>query len=65
MKCLLSFAAFPLFLANITAQLKTGPDPGIKIPPFELPDQHGRMRTFENLRGRKGLVLVFVRSADW
>ena len=61
----LSFAGLTLVLATAAAQVKTGPDPGTKIPAFELPDQHGRTRTFENLRGRKGLVLAFVRSADW
>jgi hypothetical protein len=28
-------------------------------------DQDGRLRTFESLRGPKGLILLFFRSADW
>ena len=28
-------------------------------------DQHGNQQNFEALKGEKGLVLVFVRSADW
>ncbi len=47
------------------AKGKTGPDIGERIPAFELPDQNGNTQTFESLRGPKGLVLVFVRSADW
>jgi peroxiredoxin len=30
-----------------------------------LPDQTGQSRTFLDLRGPSGLVLVFYRSADW
>lgn len=47
------------------AKIKTGPDIGERIPAFELTDQNGTTQTFESLRGPKGLVLVFVRSADW
>jgi len=38
---------------------------GQKIPAFELSDQHLRTRTFADLKGKKGLVLAIVRSADW
>jgi hypothetical protein len=38
---------------------------GEKIPAFEAVDQFGRTQTFESLVGSKGLVLLFVRSADW
>jgi peroxiredoxin len=50
-------------LAAVT--LKTGPEIGARIPNFEAPDQNGRTQTFASLRGPKGLVLMFVRSADW
>ncbi|MBI3210988.1 MAG: hypothetical protein HYZ37_19050 [Candidatus Solibacter usitatus] len=44
-------------------------DPGIKagekMPAFQLRDQNGKTQTLESLRGPKGLMLVFVRSADW
>lgn len=30
-----------------------------------LQDSSGKMRSFSDLKGDKGLVLVFVRSADW
>ena len=48
-----------------TPAIKTGPDPGQKIPAFALQDQSGKTQTLESLRGPKGLVLLFVRSADW
>jgi hypothetical protein len=43
----------------------TGPEPGERIPDFELPDQFGEMRSLGNLAGPNGLLLVFHRSADW
>ena len=45
--------------------LKTGPDVGAKVPAFSLADQAGRERTLASLTGKKGLLLYFVRSADW
>ena len=45
--------------------LKTGPAIGQKIPAFELTDHTGKAQTFESLRGPKGLLLLFHRSADW
>lgn len=42
-----------------------GPSVGQPLPAFEAPDQEGGLRSFENLRGPKGLVLIFFRSADW
>lgn len=42
-----------------------GPDVGARIPAFELTDQQGKRQTFESLRGPRGLLLVFQRSADW
>lgn len=47
------------------APIKTGPAVGARIPAFEARDQQGRVQTFETLKGPKGLVLLFVRSADW
>jgi hypothetical protein len=38
---------------------------GAKAPGFELPDQSGRKRSLASLMDRRGLVLVFFRSADW
>jgi peroxiredoxin len=44
---------------------KTGPSVGARIPGFDTVDSTGRRQTFETLRGPKGLVLLFARSADW
>jgi len=43
----------------------TGPAVGAKIPAFEVLDTAGRSRNFEDLRGRKGLLVLFYRSASW
>jgi hypothetical protein len=45
--------------------LKTGPKVGEKVPDFTLPDQNDREHSLQQLMGPKGLLLVFVRSADW
>ena len=49
----------------VAAELPTGPAAGETIPAFEAVDQTGAQRTFENLAGPKGLLLLFHRSADW
>lgn len=51
--------------ALLVAAIATGPEIGMKIPEFSLPDQIGQSRTFTSLSGPQGLVLVFYRSADW
>jgi peroxiredoxin len=38
---------------------------GQKAPEFSAPDQFGHTQTLETLRGSKGTVLLFYRSADW
>jgi len=38
---------------------------GEKIPSIAAPDQFGHPQTFESLRGKHGLLLLFSRSADW
>jgi hypothetical protein len=38
---------------------------GRKAPPFSLRDQFGRQQTLESLKGPRGTVLLFFRSADW
>jgi hypothetical protein len=57
-----------LLKAFIEAQ-NEGASSGIAIgqiaPGFELKDQNGRTRTLKSLMGRKGVLLVFIRSADW
>jgi hypothetical protein len=38
---------------------------GQKAPPFSLRDEFGRTQTLDTLKGPKGTVLLFFRSADW
>lgn len=54
-----------LLLLLAAAALPTGPNVGAHIPDFSAADQTGKQQTFASLRGPKGLVLMFVRSADW
>lgn len=42
-----------------------GPAIGEPIPQIDAVDQFGRRHTLATLAGPKGLVLLFVRSADW
>lgn len=42
-----------------------GPAVGQVLPGFEAMDSGGALRTLDSLKGPKGLVLVFFRSADW
>ena len=44
---------------------KLGPQVGARVPDFTLPDQTGTARTLQSSMGRRGAMLVFVRSADW
>ena len=43
----------------------TGPEVGQKIPSFGALDQHGKLQDFNSIRGPKGAMIVFFRSADW
>ena len=52
-------------LLALAAGPRTGPEPGQPVPSFELEDHLGRKQTFDSLKGTNGLVLAFVRSADW
>ena len=54
-----------LLLLLAAVSLRTGPETGARIPKFTASDQTGKEQTFASLRGPKGLVLMFVRSADW
>ena len=42
-----------------------GPEVGSQLPVLDAPDQAGRTQTLETLRGERGLLLFFNRSADW
>lgn len=42
-----------------------GPEIGETIPEFQARDQRGTVQTFASIRGPRGAVIVFVRTADW
>jgi hypothetical protein len=42
-----------------------GPQAGERVPAFSLRDQRGQLQTIESVMGPRGLMLVFVRSANW
>jgi hypothetical protein len=42
-----------------------GPQVGERVPDFQLSDQSGRVQTLQTIMGRRGAMLVFIRSADW
>jgi hypothetical protein len=42
-----------------------GPQVGERVPDFTLPDQTGKAQSLQSIMGRRGAMLVFVRSADW
>ena len=60
-----SVLALTLALAQGADKTELGPAVGDRFPAFEARDQHGTVRTLQDLMGPKGLVLVFYRSADW
>jgi len=47
------------------APTSTGPAVGEKIPSFRALDQNRRWQDFNSIRGPKGAVIMFNRSADW
>lgn len=38
---------------------------GLRAPAFTLQDQFGHEQSNETLKGPKGTVILFFRSADW
>jgi peroxiredoxin len=54
-----------LATALYAQNIKTGPEVGQLIPDFSAVDQDGRTQTLESIKGPKGAMLVFFRSADW
>ena len=52
-------------LPPASKDVKTGPEVGAQLPAFRLRDQQGRARDLKSLLGKNGLLLYFVRSADW
>ena len=70
----LCFSLFGLFVfaggqenspATQPAEPVLGLDAGSPAPAFALSDQFGHQQSNETLKGSKGTVLLFFRSADW
>ena len=54
-----------LHVASLQMFSEVGLRAGHKAPEFSARDQFGKTQTLETLRGSKGTVLLFYRSADW
>jgi hypothetical protein len=52
-------------VAQIRKLTSFGLEVGQKAPAFSARDQFGREQTLDTLKGLKGTVLLFFRSADW
>jgi hypothetical protein len=52
-------------VAAITKLTPIGLEVGQRAPEFSARDQFGREQKLETLKGAKGIVLLFFRSADW
>jgi cytochrome oxidase Cu insertion factor (SCO1/SenC/PrrC family) len=50
---------------NRAAAPAVGLEIGQHAPAFALPDQFGHEQSNETLKGPKGTVILFFRSADW
>jgi hypothetical protein len=50
---------------NGVAAPSIGIEVGQRAPAFVLPDQFGHEQSNETVKGPKGTVLLFFRSADW
>jgi peroxiredoxin len=54
-----------IHVASLQMFSEVGLRPGQKAPDFSARDQFGKTQTLDTLRGAKGTVLLFYRSADW
>jgi cytochrome oxidase Cu insertion factor (SCO1/SenC/PrrC family) len=67
--CFLGLLALPSGQEKPSANRAVPPSVGLEIgqqaPAFTLPDQFGHEQSNETLKGSKGTVLLFFRSADW
>jgi peroxiredoxin len=54
-----------IHVASLHMFSEVGLRAGQKAPDFSAQDQFGKTQTLDSLRGSKGTVLLFYRSADW
>ena len=52
-------------VSRIAELTSIGLEPGESAPRFSLRDQFSRLQDLSTLKGSKGTVLLFFRSADW
>jgi len=52
-------------VASLKMHTSNGLDVGQKAPAFSARDQFGAEQSLETLKGPKGTILLFFRSADW
>jgi hypothetical protein len=52
-------------VASLKMHTSIGLELGQKAPAFSARDQFGDEQTLKTLKGPKGTVLLFFRSADW
>lgn len=52
-------------VTSLKLHISIGLGVGQKAPDFSARDQFGKQQTLETLKGPKGTVLLFFRSADW
>jgi cytochrome oxidase Cu insertion factor (SCO1/SenC/PrrC family) len=50
---------------NLAVSPSVGMEIGQPAPAFALSDQFGHEQSNQTLKGPKGIVLLFFRSADW
>jgi len=62
---LLAVLSASSLLSAQNAPFDVGIKVGQRIPSFKLSDQNGSLRDFNSVKGAKGVVLLFFRSADW
>jgi hypothetical protein len=65
---MLGIAGNPALLAQSPARIdvsKLGPQVGDRVPDFSLKDQNGNTQNLRSIMGPKGVMLVFLRSANW
>jgi hypothetical protein len=54
-----------IHVASLKRFTSLGLSVGSKAPDFSLRDQFGHVQTLDTLKGPKGTVILFFRSADW
>jgi hypothetical protein len=60
-----SVEANTIRVSSVELLTSIGLSVGQKAPAFSLRDQFGHEQTLESLKGSRGTVLLFFRSADW